>query len=78
MLDLFPKVMTLMADNWAILGSITDILEGYLLLDANAVLQVCQATIIVCNLRSHFHPRDMLLSFLAHYSDLYLARAQIK
>ena len=69
--------MALLIDNWAVLGSTTDILEGYLLLDANAVLQVCQAAIIVCNLHSHFYSRDTLLSFLAHYSDLYLARVQI-
>ena len=70
--------MALLVDNWAVLGSTTDILEGYLLLDASAVLQVRQAAIIVCNLRSHFYLRDMLLSFLAHYSNLYLARVQIK
>lgn len=70
--------MGLLVDNWAVLGSTTDILEGYLLLDANIVLQVRQTTIIVCNLHSHFYLRDMLLSFLAHYNDLYLARVQIK
>ena len=77
LLDLFPKVIALLVDNWAVLGSTTDILEGYILLDANAVLQVRYAAIIVCILCSHFHPRDMLLSFLAHYSNLYLVRAQI-
>jgi hypothetical protein len=40
LLDLFPKVISLLADNWAVLRSVTDILEGYLLLDANAVMQV--------------------------------------
>ncbi|KAF8272542.1 ARM repeat-containing protein [Lactarius quietus] len=39
LLDLFPKVISLLTDNWAVLGSVTDILEGYLLLDANTVLQ---------------------------------------
>ncbi|KAH9966059.1 ARM repeat-containing protein [Russula dissimulans] len=36
LLDLFPKVIDLLADNWSVLGSTTDVLEGYLLLDANA------------------------------------------
>ncbi len=40
LLDLFPKVISLLADNWSVLGSTIDILEGYLLLDANTVLQV--------------------------------------
>jgi hypothetical protein len=40
LLNLFPKVIGLLADNWSILGSTTDILEGYLLLDASVVLQV--------------------------------------
>ncbi|KAF8505664.1 ARM repeat-containing protein [Russula emetica] len=39
LLDLFPKVISLLIDNWSVLGSTIDILEGYLLLDANAVLQ---------------------------------------
>jgi hypothetical protein len=39
LLDLFPKVITLLADNWAVMRSVTDILEGYLLLDANTVMQ---------------------------------------
>ena len=37
--------MALLVDNWAVLGSTTDILEGYLLLDANAVLQVRRAAL---------------------------------
>ncbi|KAI0307271.1 ARM repeat-containing protein [Multifurca ochricompacta] len=39
LLDLFPKVISLLVDNCGVLGSTTDILEGYLLLDANAILQ---------------------------------------
>ncbi|KAH9062811.1 ARM repeat-containing protein [Lactarius vividus] len=39
LLDLFPKVISLLSDNWGVLGSTTDILEGYVLLDANSVLQ---------------------------------------
>ncbi|KAI9512244.1 ARM repeat-containing protein [Russula earlei] len=39
LLDLFPKVISLLTNNCSVLGSITDILESYLLLDTNAVLQ---------------------------------------
>lgn len=39
LLDLFPKVISLLMDNGSALGSTIDILEGYFLLDANAVLQ---------------------------------------
>lgn len=39
LLDLFPKVISLLIDNGSVLGSAIDILEGYLLLGANAVLQ---------------------------------------
>jgi hypothetical protein len=47
LLDLFPKVISLLIDNGSVLGSTIDILEGYLLLDANAVLQVCQAAMTI-------------------------------
>ncbi|KAI0268377.1 ARM repeat-containing protein [Gloeopeniophorella convolvens] len=36
LLDLFPRAIDLLVDNWAVLGSTTDILESYFLLDANA------------------------------------------
>jgi hypothetical protein len=49
LLDLLPKVINLLIENWSVLGSTIDILEGYLLLDANAVLQVCQAAMAICN-----------------------------
>jgi len=49
-LDLFPKVISLLIDNWGVLGSTVDILEGYLLLDANAVLQVCQVAMTIYKL----------------------------
>jgi len=39
LLDLFPKVINLLTDNWGVLGSTTDILEGYVLLDGSTVLQ---------------------------------------
>jgi hypothetical protein len=70
LLNLFPKVISLLIDNWGVLGSTIDILEGYLLLDANAVLQVCQAAITIRNLHLRRHPRDMLLSSLMQSSDL--------
>ena len=70
-------MITLLVDNWGILGSTADILEGYILLDANAVLQVCRSAVIVSNLGSRTLPRDMPLSFLTHYGHLYMARARI-
>jgi hypothetical protein len=51
LLDLFPKVINLLMDNWGVLGSATDILEGYVLLDASTVLQVRQTVAVVC--KSH-------------------------
>lgn len=78
LLDLFPKVISLLIDNGSVLGNAIDILESYLLLDANAVLQVCQAAVIICNLHLRSHPRDMLLSSLMHSSNHLLTRAQIK
>lgn len=78
LLDLFPKVISLLIDNWSVLGSTIDILEGYLLLDANAVLQVCQAAMTISNLHLCQHPRDMLLSSLIHSSNHLLTQAQIK
>jgi hypothetical protein len=70
LLNLFPKVISLLIDNWSVLGSTIDILEGYLLLDANAVLQVRQAAMNIRNLHLRRHPRDMLLSSLMQSSDL--------
>lgn len=78
LLDLFPKAISLLIDNGSILGSTIDILEGYLLLDANAVLQVCQAAMAICNLHLRRHPRDMLLSSLMQSNNHLLTRAQIK
>ena len=66
LLDLFPKVISLLSDNWAVLGSVTDILEGYLLLDANAVLQVRWAIVHVPSLQSHAISTE--LCFPALYS----------
>ena len=53
LLDLFPKVISLLADNWGVLGNTTDILEGYLLLDANTVLQVRWTIVHVPSLCPH-------------------------
>jgi hypothetical protein len=78
LLDLFPKVIGLLVDNWSVLGSTIDILEGYLLLDANAVLQVCQAAMTICNQHLRCHPRDMLLSSSMQSNNHLLTRAQIK
>ena len=78
LLDLFPKVISLLTDNWSVLGSTIDILEGYILLDANAVLQVCHVAMTICNLHLRRHPRDMLLSSLMQSSNHLLTRAQIK
>lgn len=78
LLDLFPKVIGLLIDNWGVLGNTTDILEGYLLLDASAVLQVSQVVMAIGNLHLRCHLRDMLLGFLVLSNNLWLARAQIK
>lgn len=78
LLDLFPKVISLLIDNWSVLGNTIDILEGYLLLDANAVLQVCQVAMTICDLHLCRHPRDMLLSSFIHSLNHLLTRAQIK
>lgn len=78
LLDLFPKVISLLVDNWSVLGSTIDILEGYLLLDANAVLQVRQAAMTTCNLHLCRHTRDMLLSSFMQSSNHSPTRAQIK
>jgi hypothetical protein len=78
LLGLFPKVIGLLVDNWGVLGSTIDILEGYLLLDANTVLQVCQAAMTICDLHLRCHPRDMLFSTLMQSSDHLLKRVQIK
>jgi hypothetical protein len=64
LLDLFPKVISMLVDNWGVLGSTTDILEGYLLLDANAVLQVRRAVVKVSTLPSCPKSRDMRPSSL--------------
>jgi hypothetical protein len=63
-------VIALLVDNWGLLGSLADILEGYILLDASAVLQVCRSAVIVSNLGSRAGHRDMPLSFLTHYGHL--------
>ena len=78
LLDLFPKVISLLIGNWSVLGCTIDILEGYLLLDANAVLQVCQAAMTICNLHLRRHPRDTFLSSSTQSSNHLLMRAQIK
>lgn len=78
LLNLFPKVISLLIDNWSVLGNTIDILEGYLLLDASAVLQVSQVVMTIGNLHLRRHPRDTLLSFLMLSNNLWLARAQIK
>lgn len=70
LLDLFPKVISLLIDNWGVLGNTIDILEGYLLLDANVVLQVCQAAMSIHNLYLRQHTRDMLHSSLMQFSNL--------
>ena len=70
LLDLFPKVISLLADNWGVLGSTIDILEGYLLLDASVVLQVCQPAMSIHNLYLRQHPRDMLRSSSMQFSSL--------
>jgi hypothetical protein len=64
LLDLFPKVISMLVDSWGVLGSTTDILEGYLLLDANAVLQVRRAVVNVPDLPSRPKSRDMRPSSL--------------
>jgi hypothetical protein len=70
LLDLFPKVLSLLVDNWGVLGSTIDILEGYILLDANAVLQVRCAVVNVIILPSHCKSRDTHPSCLLHSSNL--------
>jgi hypothetical protein len=70
LLDLFPKVLSLLVDNWGVLGSTTDILEGYILLDANAVLQVRHAVVNVTILPSHCKSRDTHPSYLPRSSNL--------
>jgi hypothetical protein len=70
LLDLFPKVISLLIDYWGVLGSTIDILEGYLLLDANVVLQVCQAPMSIHNLYLRQHTRDMLHSSLMQFNNL--------
>jgi hypothetical protein len=70
LLDLFPKVISLLVDNWGVLGSTTDILEGYLLLDANAVLQVRHAVVNVPVLPSRCKSRDMRPSSLLRSNSL--------
>jgi hypothetical protein len=64
LLDLFPKVISLLADNWAVLGSVIDILEGYLLLDANTVLQVRWAIVHLPSLHSHATSTELCFSAL--------------
>ena len=59
LLDLFPKVISLLINNGSVLGSVIDILEGYLLLDANAVLQVRHVAMAICNLHLRRHPREI-------------------
>ena len=70
LLDLVPKMLSLLVDNWGVLGSITDILEGYLLLDANAVLQVRHAVVNIPDLHSRRNSRDMRPSSLTHSNSL--------
>ena len=65
LLDLFPKMINLLADNWAVLGTVTDILEGYLLLDANTVMQVRCTIVDIPSL--HTHVTDTELCFPALY-----------
>jgi hypothetical protein len=62
--DLFPKVISLLADNWGVLGNTIDILEGYLLLDANSVLQVRLAIVHVPSLHSHATSTGLCFSAL--------------
>lgn len=61
LLDLFPKVISLLAENWAVLGSVIDILEGYLLLDANTVMQVRCAIVHLPSQHSHATNTELCL-----------------
>lgn len=41
LLDLAPSAIRLLGDNLDLLGTIVSIIDGYLLLDAASLLQVC-------------------------------------
>ena len=69
-------MISLLAETWGILGSITDILEGYLLLDASAVLQVRHAVVNIPDLPSRRNFRDMRPSSSPHSNVLYPVQAQ--
>lgn len=74
LLDLFPKVINLLADNWAVLGTVTDILEGYLLLDANNVMQVRWEIVHIPNLHSHATNTELCFPALCRSSTSFNKR----
>lgn len=60
MMDLAPQMLHLLAENLDLLGTVVSILEAYLLLDAEGILQVCCVfpfTIVLLHLAQDVQPK---------------------